>query len=192
MDSNVATALVSGIFSIVSAFGAVYLKEYLDYRKASAHKPLQRTAPVPDVPLSAEMPLIKAPVPTARVAISIRRPIVIVVGSFLLGVVTRTSRDFMRFGSTHLEVLMALVVLIGLAIAFAMFHRRRSSQPAFQLENLALWSAYSSGWSLIHGGIWSDFVVVHIPWWLGCCVVGGLVVSFRRTRDSQPGAGRGA
>jgi hypothetical protein len=181
MDSNIVAALISGISSIVSALGALYLKEYLDSRKASATKPLQKATPVTKDSAPAEEPSIKAPIPSVRFAVSIRRPIIIVVGSFLFGVITRTLRSHFT-GNIQYESLIAFVVLIGLAVAFAVFHRRKGFQSAFQLENFALWTGFASGWSLVHGGVWGDLLA---PWWLGCSVVGGLVVRFRRTSDAQ-------
>lgn len=116
------------------------------------------------------------------------RPVGIVVGSVLFGMATRAARPLMHIGLTHYESLIAVIVLAGVVLALAIFHRRKGYQLAFQLENLALWSGWTSGWSLIHGGVWSDLLSISIPFWLGCAVLGGVVVSLGRTRgaDAQP------
>ena len=62
--------------------------------------------------------------------------------------------------------------------AMAIDHRRmRSSFWPYELELLALWLAWASGWSVTHGSAWSDIIVASLLWWLGCAVIGGIVVS---------------
>lgn len=184
MDSNVASALISGVCSIVSAFGAVYLKKYLDTKNirvtAQAYKPETHSEP------ERHTKQVQRPAsPSTGKSIHIYwRPIFIIIGSFLFGLLTRALRSLFT-GTTHWESLIALIVLLVLALIFAIFHRRRGYQVGFQLENLAMWTGWASGWSLVHGNIWSDFLGVVIGWWLVCALVGGVVVSVGRSRGAQ-------
>ena len=108
------------------------------------------------------------------------RPIALVFVGFFLGLLTRTVRPFLHVGLVHYEILIALIVLICLIGRLALFHRHRGAQALFQLENGSVWIGWVVGWSLVHQAIWDDLLVVAIPWWLGCGVVGGFVVSLRR------------
>ncbi|MDK9707435.1 MAG: hypothetical protein OEL83_10330 [Desulforhopalus sp.] len=178
MDSNVASALISGICSIISAFGAVYLKEYMDARKTLSTEVKPTQAPI-EV-LQAEV----SPSSFKRNSRTFWRPLFIIIGSFVFGLVTRSLRPIFNSG-THWESLIALIVLILFALAISIFHRRHGYQIGFQLENFAMWTGWASGWSLFHGSIWGDVLVVTIAWWFGCALVGGLLVSIRRNRGAQ-------
>ena len=182
MDSNVLVALISGMFSVASALGAVFLKDYLDTRRlrlvdAQLEKPQPKPSPEQSHP--------SAPLDRVTGGKAWTRPVVIVVGSFLFGMATRAARPLFT-GTTHYESLAALVLLILLSLGLSIYHRRRGFQLLYQLEIVALWAGWASGWSLIHGGVWGDLLAVTIPWWFGCALIGGLVVSVRRPADVAP------
>src|SRR5262245_62051894 len=165
MDSNVLVALISGVFSVISALGAVFLKDFLDTRRLRLAKPHGRT-PARELP-AAEVQQPQAPVVLAAVSRSRSwtRPVAIVAASFVLGMATRAVRH--RGPGFHYESL-ALVLLILMTLVLSFYHRRSGFQLSYQLEVVALWTGWASGWSLINGGVWSDLLAETIPWWLGC------------------------
>jgi hypothetical protein len=156
----------------------------MDARKAqpSELKPKQEASAAPTEP--AEVLQTESPPPIERKGHIFWRPLLIIIGSFIFGLVTRALRPIFS-GGTHWESLIALIVLILLASAIAVFHRRNGYQLGFQLENFAVWTGWASGWSLIHGSFWGDLLSVAIAWWFGCAFVGGLLVSIRRNRNAQ-------
>ncbi|MDZ7780745.1 MAG: hypothetical protein U5R14_12550 [Gemmatimonadota bacterium] len=181
MDSSVAVAVISGMFSVASSLGAVFLKDYLERERRRPPKdvapdrtPAAGQTPEPEPPAGAAPRLV----PAAR---SWARPAVIVLGSIVFGMATRAARP-MFTGPTHYESLTALALLVLMSAGLAVHHRKRGFQLTYQLEVLALWAGWTSGWSLVHGGLWSDLLAVTIPAWLGCAVLGGLITSVARSR----------
>jgi len=183
VDSNVLVALISGMFSVASALGAVFLKDYLDTRRlrlANSRPEQPQPSPAPE-----QTSHPTAPSERATGGRSWTRPVIIVAGSFLFGMATRAARPLFT-GPTHYESLAALVLLILLSLGLSIYHRRWGFQLPYQLEIVALWAGWASGWSLIHGGVWGDLLAVTLPWWLGCALIGGLVVSVRRPAQVAP------
>lgn len=76
----------------------------------------------------------------------------------------------------HYDAIAALVIMLVFTAWLALDHRRRGGAIGFELENLALWSGWTCGWLLIHGQIWGDLLSVGIISWLGCAVVGAVIV----------------
>lgn len=182
MDSSVLVAVISGMFSVASSLGAVFLKDYLERRRHRPEDAAREEPPsaggAPEREPSLGPP--PGPVPATR---SWTRPVAIVVGSMVFGMATRAARP-MFTGPTHYETLTALALLILVSAGLAIHHRRRGFQLTYQLEVLALWAGWTSGWSLIHGGLWSDLLAVAIPAWLGCAVLGGWIASVRRSQTA--------
>lgn len=181
MDTSVVVALISGMFSVVSALGAVFLKDFLDTRRLQMLEVPQPQSSPDERPPPQERPA------RPTVGRSWTRPAAIVVGSFVFGMATRALRPLFP-GPAHWESLVALALLILAALTLSIYHRKGAFQLPYQLEILALWSGWASGWSLIHGGVWGDLLAVTIPWWLGCAVVGGLIVSVRNPARGSPRA----
>ena len=171
METAVMTSLISGAFSLATALGAVWLKHYLESR------------PQPSAPARAPeaTPEIPRPQPASQPSLAsllIRACVVIVVG-FALGAMSRVARDWFT-GSIHYEAIASLFVLVLLSLVLAL---RRPSRGArtwlYQLEVLSLWAAFLSAWSLINWAVWSDAVMTFSAWWLGCAVLGGVLVAIR-------------
>ena len=170
---EVLTTLITGIFSLLSALGSVWLKDWLERRKQNETQATtekreevdQQPAPAPQKP-----------------GWSWKRPLILFFGAFALGLVTRVMRPL--FGhQIHWETLAAVVVLAGATLWLAINHLRTgSSLWSFELEVLAIWLAWASGWSVIHGSAWSDLIVFALLWWLGCAVIGGLVAVVGRKK----------
>lgn len=175
-------AMISGMFSVASSLGAVFLKDYLERRRirpedaAREEPPSAGGAPEPEPPVGSP----PRPAPAGR---AWTRPIVIVLGSVVFGMATRAARPLFT-GPTHYETLAAFALLVLTSAGLAIHHRRRGFQLTYQLEVLALWTGWASGWSFVHGGLWSDLLAVTVPGWLGCAVVGGLIASVARSRKA--------
>lgn len=176
MSESTLVALISGIFSLLSALGAVFLKDYLDGRRLRTPA-IAPPKPGPGTIATDEL----LPPPRPPGLRFLRRPVEIVVASFALGVVTRALRPMLEVDGIHYESLGAWALLVIGVVGLAVHHRKNGWQLPYQLENLALWTGYASGWSLVHGGVWGDLLGVTIPWWMGCAIVGGLIVSIRRS-----------
>jgi hypothetical protein len=176
MDSNVLVTLISGMFSVASALGAVFLKDYLDTRRPRPLDDSQEEPQSKAVPEKIQPAQVR--VEHSAAGKSWVLPVTIVIGSFLFGMATRALRPLIT-GGIHYETLAGFILLIITSLALSLYHRRRGLQFLYQLEIFALWAGFASGWSLIHGGVWEDLLVVTVPWWLGCTLFGGLIVSFR-------------
>jgi hypothetical protein len=98
---------------------------------------------------------------------------------FVMGVGSRLLRDAVH-GPIHYEAIASLAVLVILSASLAASHRgARTSIWLYELEAFSLWAAFLSGWSLVHGGVWSDALVAFGAWWLGAAVVGAFIVAAR-------------
>jgi hypothetical protein len=85
----------------------------------------------------------------------------------------------------HFETLLSVILLTGFCYALALNQRRpRRGFWPYQLEVLALWAAYTSGWLLVHGRIWGDSIGFTFPFWIGRTFVGGLVVIVARRKGT--------
>ena len=168
METALLTAVISGLFSLATALGSVWLKHYLEqHHTPPAASPRQATAED------------RTRVQGAR-GLSYSRPLVILFSGFVIGVLSRALRSAIS-GPVHYETLLSVVLLAGACLALALDHRRaRRGFWPYQLEVFALWAAYTSGWSVVHGYVWSDLLSSTIMLWLACAVVGGIVVVLAR------------
>ena len=170
MDKQIVTTLITGIFSLLTALGSVWLKDLLERRRLV---PVQKPTAVQEP--SEEK--VKHPPPVMVSGWTWKRPLFVFFGAFVFGLFTRALRPLFG-GGIHWETLIAVLVLASASLWMAIDHRRaRSSFWPYELEVLALWLAWASGWSVIHGSAWSDHIVVSCLWWLGCAVISGIVVS---------------
>ncbi len=168
METALLTAAISGLFSLATALASVWLKHYLEQH---------HTVPAAGAqPAAAEQ---RTRVQGAR-GLSFSRPLVILVSGFVIGVLSRALRSAIR-GPVHYEALLSILLLAAICLALALDHRRaRRGFWPYQLEVFALWAAFTSGWSVVHGHVWSDLLSMTIMLWLACAVVGGIVVSLTR------------
>lgn len=181
MDTQIITTLISGIFSIVSAFGAVILKDYLDRRK-------EKVKPKSSNNGAAAEPVPKEIRKTSLIRYSFKRPISILSFSFFLGIVSRSLRHIANINGTHYESLTALIKLILLAIILLSQRKKSQEQNGqffFQLEMITLWSGFVFGWSLIHGEFWGDLIGVIVIWWLGFAIIGGTLLHLLTRQKSD-------
>jgi hypothetical protein len=168
METAIVTSLISGIFALATSLGSVWLKHHLE-----------QSGPPPVAP----------PVPQQRVpgrqSLSALRPVFVLVISFAAGAVYS---KFKSTGSQETMALMGLYTFIVLAFAGLVLTHRRSSSGIwpYQLDCLALWAAFASGFSLVHGRIWSDLIVGTVMFWSGFALVGGLIVWFTRPTAAKP------
>jgi hypothetical protein len=166
LDTQVLTTLITGIFSLLTALGSVWLKDYL----ARSHSTQKQTE---------EGTSLAAP-PPAKWTWS--RPLTVFMSAFLFGAVTRVIFPLPERGmNTAFLITLGLLGVISLGLAID--HRRSSrSMWPYQLEVLALWLAYTSGWILMHGEAWFTLIRFMSLWWLTSALIGGLIVlAFRST-----------
>jgi hypothetical protein len=182
--ADITTAIVSGTFALAGSLGSVWLKDYLEQRRQA------RLPPVNTAPSRPSAPAAPRPVPTQALprAASRLRPLMIALFGFGVGAVSSFVRPMFP-PPTHPEAIASLVVL-GLAVlSFVAYHSRLApdrSVALFELETLSLWAAFACGWSIVHGGVWSDFVVSTIGAWLVSAVAGLLLVPIvRNLRTTQ-------
>lgn len=177
MSDSVVPAVISGICSIVSALGAVFLKDYLETRRSRTTSSTTQSGA--EAGGTSRRALSTSPFSLRDWALW-KRPASIVAGSFVIGLVTRALRPLFEIGSIHYESVGALAILVALALWLVVYHRRKRSQTLYQLENCALWTGFASGWSAAHGEVWGHFLEVLVPWWVGSAIVGAIVVTTRR------------
>lgn len=119
-------------------------------------------------------------------------PIGVGYGAIGLGLVARALRPLMNAGGVHVEAVIALVLVVGTLLAIALEGSDRSSQLRFHLSNVLAWCGLTLGWSVMHGGLWQDVVMVFAGWMVGSGIVGSLIVHLmdrRRGRRATPGSG---
>jgi hypothetical protein len=202
MDKSVVVALISGTFSTCSALGAVFLKDWLEARRQRrAQQKTAEAVPTPSSPVPARSqtrapsmpPAVPMPAPASALpqsaparASTHLRPVVIVVGSVLFGMLSRAMRAMVP-GQVHYDAIIELAVMLAFAAWLAIDHRRRGGVVGFELENLALWSGWTCGWLLIHGQIWGDLLSLGFMAWLGCAVIGAVFAGVgNRARSVAP------
>ena len=194
MNAQVISTMICGIFAIAAALGAILLKVFFNRSEAGESMPPAASAinpyeppPVPGTLIESRPaePLTK-PSNLSRKVLLI--PITTVVVGTVLGIVSRLLRPYAYVGGTHYEALAAFAVLILGCLILINFNRLGHGflgQLLYQLENLAMWSGFACGWSLIHGSFWEDMIAVSIAWWFCCSVLGGALLAvfqWRRRR----------
>lgn len=187
-DTNLVAALISGLFSMISAFGAIYLKEHLDNKKISNLKSYdsEKKNNISDLVDSSHS---QSSILAKKNKLSKIRPIVILITTLLFGFISHTVRPYTVIWLSEMnpafqyEVVIILLVLIALTLALAINHRQAGYQLGFQLENLSAWSGWISGWSFYHGSLWGEMLETMIPFYIGCCIIGGLIVYSKKARQ---------
>jgi hypothetical protein len=147
------TAVVSAVLSGVFSLLAVWLKHWLEHRRPNAQPG------------------------------GVGRALAVVAVGFCIGVASRVARSGIP-GPMHYETLLSIALLGGICLVLAWTDGRagRGVLP-YQLEAFALWAAFDAGWSLIHGGLWSDLIITSAGFWIACAIAGGIVAAVAgRTR----------
>ena len=169
METAVVTSLIAGMFSLATALGSVWLKQYLENRSST----LSPTSP----PLP--LPQNEAGERRQSVSLVLLRAVSIIAFGFSLGAISR----FIRYqipGRIHYEAIVSLVILVGFSLILALARRRPSGRVwQYQLELFSLWAAHLAGWSIVNQSIWTDIVGVLGIWWFGCALIGGIVAALR-------------
>lgn len=114
------------------------------------------------------------------------RRIVVLVAAFAGGVAMQF------FDRTYLFEVGSRGYTVGSLFFFALFalciwlvfvhHRSAGDSSSYQIDVLVVWLAAFSGFSLMHGGIWSDAVFGFGLSWAGSAIVGGLILAVTRSR----------
>ena len=175
MDSKIIAALIMGICTILAALGAVYLKEYLDNRKD----------PSPDLhlPQRADIPT-KTPVARdvifltdMKVVSVIRREIIFFVSSLILTIAGVELNRLFDINNGFMPVVPMISLLISIS-AMILFHSRKGSEFAFQIDNFTLCSGWSIGICLANEYSLNEFVSSFAIFWSCSCIIGRAVFSF--------------
>ena len=118
------------------------------------------------------------------------RRLYLFLGAFALGALTQTLRPLPGTDSDFNHVMTGLLILpVGVTIGFG-YLRYRSPFLAYQLELLALWALWITGWLAVARGVWSDDTMsLPVFLWGYSVVFGGLVWWSRRriARPAEPG-----
>ncbi len=161
MDKQILTTLITSVFSLAAALGSVWLKDLLERRRLS----------IPSRPTAAN----SRPAPAIVQGWTWKRPLLVFFTAFIFGLITRLLRPLFQ-SRIHWESLIAVVLLVVAALGMAIDHRQGSRFWPYELEVLALWMAWASGWSAVEGTAWTDLIILSFLWWLGCAAIGGLIV----------------
>lgn len=177
METAVITSVISGVFALATALGSVWLKHYLEQpRPASAN-----TRP------GIETPRPSPRQPRTHFAL-VARPVLVLLVSFAVGAAYCHYKleAFAVVGPGTQESIAIAGLYTFIVVAFfglVLIHRRSSTGFwPFQLDCLALWAAWTSGFLLVYGRIWSDVIVNAAMLWFGFALVGGSIVWFTRPR----------
>ncbi len=117
------------------------------------------------------------PTPMSRV-VAVGWIVTFAAGGFLIGLISRTVRPYIS-GPVHYEMLVALGLLIGLALAAIYRFRALQYIRGLMFLNLALfalWAAFATGWSLIDRRLWDDLIGMAAALWLGSAVIGSILL----------------
>jgi hypothetical protein len=186
MDAQIISTIISGVFSIAAALGSIVLKDHLDRLRAqesvSPAARVENPYESPQVPTTPIKPRHAQPPakPTYLSSRVLLIPISTVVVGAIVGMVSRLFRPYANVGGTHYESLTAFAILTVSCLVLVIHNRNGQGflgHLLYQLENLALWSGFACGWSLIHGYFWGDLVGVSIAWWVCCSVFGSVVLA---------------
>jgi hypothetical protein len=95
-----------------------------------------------------------------------------------LGLASRAVRPFFG-GPMHWEAIATLVLLFVLCAGFVLWlwrEQRKAALLSYQIGTFALWAGHTVGWSLLHGFLWEDLLVLNAGSWLASAVVGSLLL----------------
>lgn len=171
MDANILSSLISGVFSALSALGAVYLRHYLD-RESS---PNPSTNPTPDpAPERAHTFWDKLPL-FGTLRGTARRVVLLLLAGCVFGYIAPLVNAY--YGYDTLHAFLVVLSLAGFSLFLAYLHRTRGSQLQYQLENVVLWTAFLSIWSIFIGELATTIIRPTMFVWLATAIVGGLLIS---------------
>jgi hypothetical protein len=168
VGQQLATVVLSGFLTLISAFGSIFLKDYLDRKR---QRPTSESVlnPIPDTSHSDDRRL------------SILRPFFIALGAIILGLATSAFREVANFNGTHLEALTALLILLTSILLLVFFHAGRGPHRGaifFQFDVLALWAGYTTGAFMIMSNLLDDLLAVTISAWVLSAAFGAIVIGY--------------
>ena len=104
-----------------------------------------------------------------------------------LGLASRAVRPLFK-GPMHWDAIGAMVLLFALCAGFVLWlwrEQRKAGLLSYQIGAFALWAGHTLGWSLLHGFLWEDLLIVNAGSWLVSAVVGGLFLLIPHRRRIQ-------
>jgi hypothetical protein len=119
----------------------------------------------------------QSPAPS-RLKIWIQGAFAAVVG-FATGAITGGSAESGVFADPNPETNVGVLVLSFLCFAVALRSTGKKAQRRFQIINLAIWTAFLIGWSLVHGDFFEDVVSLSLTCLFLSASGGGFVIATR-------------
>ena len=184
------TTIAVGLFAVVAAIGSIWLKSYFDQNRP-AEIDGQETIVNPFASPAVTEFTESEPGPSfrKRAAELYRRglllPAYLVVGSTLLGIVSRLVRPYAQIGQAHFDAMASLAILSATCLALVIHHRREPGilgHLRFQFENVVLWASFACGWSLIEGQFWEDLIILCIGSGVISSALGSIVLAILHRR----------
>ena len=96
----------------------------------------------------------------------------------VLGLASRAVRPFFG-GPMHWDAMVTLVLLFVLSAGFVLClwrEQRKAGLLSYEIGAFALWTGHTLGWSLLHGFLWEDLLMLNAGSWLASAVLGGLLL----------------
>jgi hypothetical protein len=103
------------------------------------------------------------------------------------GALTRSLATSRVFGDPNPETTTGIVALGLFCSAMAMLTRGEGAQRRFQMINMATWTSFLSGWSLVHGGFFGDVISLSMAGLVLSASMGGLAIATRERARRQSG-----
>ena len=123
-------------------------------------------------------------------------PIVAVTTGGAVGLWLRSTGRELHLGLERNDPLFAVLALQVLALCIAIGAKGVGKQRRFQLTNIAMWSAFVAGWSLVHGYATDLILSIGLGYGLATALGGGAAVLLKdvvaRMRTSSGATGTGA
>ena len=127
--------------------------------------------------------------------IACRWIVALAIVSLLIGSGSRTIRPYVT-GTVHYESFVAMLSLFLLSLALLLRFWRfplPQATAALQIGLLSVGSSFFAGWSAVHiagwsavyRGMWEDLGRISLVCWLGCAVIGSLVLLIPHKRYSR-------
>jgi len=108
----------------------------------------------------------------------------LLVGGFICGLLMAALNrtDLFHVGQRGYTVGFLFFIALCLLCIWLVFmhHRSRTDSSSYEVDLLVLWTAAFSGFSLAHGGIWSDAVAYFGISWAVSAIVGGVILGVTR------------
>jgi hypothetical protein len=172
-------SLVSGLFSLLGAFGAAYVTHYLNQRSSLASNQSRNPRFVSPSPLFSAGHS-GGNVRNASAVETLNLTVLVAVAAFAFGY---WSIDWQGWSALYLFALF----MLGTGLMLVWYQTRTrpwtAAHLALQLQIASLWTGWITGSLQAYGAFWDDILFIGIGWWLAFAVCGSLLLVIRQQRD---------